>query len=151
MVKFRMTGVTINQFAILADEYKRYKEWQADVDLVTSYAVETSEIAIRMKFLFRHLDSKILVLEITCRFKIDGTDKFEVKDGHIIIPANFVAHLAMHTVGTARGVLVCKTEGTPYSQYILPPINVSSMIPNDIEVPSVSDNTVGTEKSSPTL
>lgn len=135
MVKFRMTGVVIDQFAILADEYEKVKEWQVDVDLIPSFSLDPLEAAIKMKFLFRHQDSRILVLELTCRFKIDGAKEFEVKDGKIIIPSGFLAHLAMHTVGTARGVLVCKTEGTPYSQYILPLINVTDMIPNDIAVP----------------
>lgn len=130
-----MTGVIIDQFAILADEYEKVREWQVDVDLTTSFSLDPLEAAIKMKFLFRHQESKMLVLELTCRFKIDGAEEFEVKDGNMIVPSGFVAHLAMHTVGTARGVLVCKTEGTPYSQYILPPVNVSEMIPKDIEVP----------------
>ena len=135
MVKFRMTGVIIDQFAILADEYEKVREWQVDVDLTTSFSLDPLEAAIKMKFLFRHQESKMLVLELTCRFKIDGAEEFEVKDGKMVVPSGFVAHLAMHTVGTARGVLVCKTEGTPYSQYILPPVNVAEMITKDIEVP----------------
>ena len=139
MVKFRMTGVAIDQFAILADEYENVKEWQVDVDLISSFSLDPLEAAIKMKFLFRHQDTKILVLELTCRFKIDGAEEFEVKDGKMIIPSGFLDHLVMHTVGTARGVLVCKTEGTPYSQYILPPINVTNMIPNDVKIP-LEDN-----------
>ncbi len=135
MVKFRMTGVVIDQFAILADEYEKVKEWQVDVDLTSSFSLDPLEAAIKMKFLFKHQDTKILVLELTCRFKIDGADDFEVKDGKMIVPSEFVAHLAMHTVGTARGVLVCKTEGTPYNQYILPPINVADMLTNDVKIP----------------
>ena len=139
MVRFRMTGVVIDQFAILADEYENVKEWQVDVDLTTSFSFDPLESAIKMKFLFRCQETKILVLELTCRFRIDGADEFEIKDGKMIVPSGFVAHLAMHTVGTARGVLVCKTEGTPYSQYILPPINVTEMITKDIEVPLGSE------------
>lgn len=134
MVKFRMTGVTIDQFAILADEYEKVKEWQVDVDLTSSFSLDPLEAAIKMKFLFRHQDTKMLMLELTCRFKIDGAEEFKVKDGKMIVPSGFVAHLAMHTVGTARGILVCKTEGTPYSQYILPPINVADMITSDIRI-----------------
>jgi hypothetical protein len=37
----------------------------------------------------------------------------------------------MLTVGTARGVLHAKTENTKYNRYVLPTINVASMIKND--------------------
>jgi hypothetical protein len=41
----------------------------------------------------------------------------------------------MHTVGTIRGILHCKTEGTPFNALILPPINVSEMVTGDLELP----------------
>ena len=56
-----------------------------------------------------------------------------IKKKEIIFPKAFVAHMAMITVGTSRGILHSKTEGTPYNELILPTLNVADMIPEDIK------------------
>ena len=38
----------------------------------------------------------------------------------------------MLTIGTARGVLHSKTENTPYNKYLLPTLNVSDLVNNDL-------------------
>ena len=54
------------------------------------------------------------------------------QDNKIIIPKELLAHFGVHTIGTARGILHCKTEGTQFNTFILPPINVSERITEDI-------------------
>jgi hypothetical protein len=49
----------------------------------------------------------------------------------LIVPKGFLAHLAMITTGTSRGVLFAKTEATPFSKFIIPTLNVSEMIYED--------------------
>jgi hypothetical protein len=49
----------------------------------------------------------------------------------LTIPKGFLAHLAMISVGTARGILHCKTENTIFNNFVLPLVNVASMIPED--------------------
>ncbi|MPN63841.1 hypothetical protein SDC9_211608 [bioreactor metagenome] len=50
----------------------------------------------------------------------------------LLVPKNFMQHLAVITIGTARGILHAKTENTPFNQYVLPTINVSEMIKDDV-------------------
>ena len=49
----------------------------------------------------------------------------------MIVPKGFLAHLAMITTGTSRGVLFAKTEATPFSKFIVPTLNVEEMIKKD--------------------
>jgi hypothetical protein len=49
----------------------------------------------------------------------------------IILPKGFVRHLAVLTVGTVRGILHTKTEGTDSNKFVLPTINVADMISDD--------------------
>ena len=43
-----------------------------------------------------------------------------------------MTHLIVLTIGTVRGILHAKTEGTKYNSYILPTINVAELIKTDI-------------------
>ncbi len=48
------------------------------------------------------------------------------------MPKNFAQHIGVITVGTARGILHTKTEGTILNSLIIPSINVLELVPNDI-------------------
>jgi hypothetical protein len=50
----------------------------------------------------------------------------------IVLPQNFGIHLGMLVVGTLRGVLYTKTENTIFNQFILPTIDVTALVPNDV-------------------
>ncbi len=49
----------------------------------------------------------------------------------LIVPKGLLCHLAMLTVGTSRGILHAKTEGTCFNKYVLPTINVTEIIKED--------------------
>ncbi len=55
-----------------------------------------------------------------------------ISDDVITFRKNDLGFFANQTVGVARGIMFCKTEGTPFSQYILPPVNLESLIKEDI-------------------
>ena len=73
-------------------------------------------------------------IEVSCHFKIQDeswNNLVHVEDANLIIPKTFLSHIAMITVGTARGILFSKTEGTPFSKFIIPTVNVVAMIKKD--------------------
>lgn len=77
---------------------------------------------------------KILV---SCHFNVkkDSWQNFELKtQDELIIPKEFLAHLAMIATGTTRGVLFAKIEGTEYSKFIVPILNIAEMIPEDATI-----------------
>ena len=49
------------------------------------------------------------------------------------VSKGFMQHIAMLTVGTTRGILHAKTEGTCFNKYVLPAINVAELIKDDVE------------------
>ena len=76
-----------------------------------------------------------MVLAINCEFEIHNEDFKELrKDGKTIIPKALLELFAVHTIGTARGVLFCKTESTQFNNVIIPPINVSELIQSDMVI-----------------
>ncbi|NOQ75958.1 MAG: hypothetical protein GQ574_28385 [Crocinitomix sp.] len=49
----------------------------------------------------------------------------------LVFPKGFIRHLSVICVGTARGILHAKTEGTKFNEFILPTINVEDLIQED--------------------
>jgi hypothetical protein len=58
---------------------------------------------------------------------------YNADEKEIILPCGFAQHLLVLTIGTVRGILHAKTEGTAYNQYVLPTINVAEMLKEDVK------------------
>ncbi len=134
MVQFRMSRISVEQFAILVEEAPQ-AEIVVDSDVSFGVIPNKQVVAVKFNITFTHEDKKLLVMELHCYFNVRPEDwkRFE-KENKVVIPKDLLAHFAMHTVGTARGVLYCKTEGTLYNQFIIPPMNVAERIPEDIVI-----------------
>jgi len=132
MTQFRMEQIKVEQFAILEDKIPQ-NEIGFAAELTHGVSKEDNVIAIRLKVSFSANEKLLLVCVVACMFKIEPASWKEwVTDNKVIIPRGFLAHLAMHTFGTTRGILFMKTEGTPYQQLILPPTNVDALTKEDI-------------------
>ena len=80
-------------------------------------------------------DSKpFLIIEASCHFSISDSawaDMLNSETNSLVVPKGFLCHMAMLTVGTSRGILHAKTEGTCFNKYVLPTINVTDIIKED--------------------
>ena len=127
-----MNRIRVDQFAILTDSIPPE---DLSLGFAISFGVAPSihEVCTTVRFDISHAESPLLILELSCFFEIREEDwnKFK-QDNKVIIPKGLLAHFGVHTIGTARGILHCKTEGTPLNAFILPPINVSERITEDI-------------------
>ena len=135
MTKFRMFGIHLDQFAILCEDSK--DEIGMNVNLNFKYGDEGKKVACVVAFDFTSESEKVMVLKVTCEFEIQEDD-WEIfkKDGQVVIPKDLLEFFAVHTIGTARGVLFCKTENTQFNYVVIPPINVSEMGLKDLIVKS---------------
>lgn len=128
MFKFRMQHIKVDQFAILEEKLPT-TPIQLETSLGLGANKEHRMITAQLKVTFSSESNILVVLMASCLFEIHPDTWNELStEGKTIIPKNELAHLAMHTFGTVRGILFCKTEGTNYQQLILPPTNVESMI-----------------------
>lgn len=128
MVRFNMTRIAVNQFAILSDDLPQ-GEKKLSTEISFQYSQETRMIACEVGYKFNAGENPFVVLKIQCEFKIHEEDwgKF-VSGKEVSIPKEVLEILAVHTIGTSRGVLFCKTEGTPFNRLMIPPINVARMM-----------------------
>ena len=61
--------------------------------------------------------------------------RFQKEDDYII-PKNFITHLTVLTIGTARGILHAKLEKSGFEKFLLPTLNISDIIKDDLIIKS---------------
>jgi hypothetical protein len=134
-IGFALTKINLDQFAIIETAYSEDK----GIGLVTGLKFDADSVnkiikcTVRVSFEQDHLP--FLVLEASNEFAVDKDawlSFFNESQKEIVFPKKFMAHLAMLTVGTARGMLHVKTENNKFNRYFLPPINVAEMINEDV-------------------
>lgn len=131
-VGFALQGIKTEQFAIIEENYAPKKEIGLRTDLQFKLDSESKQIGTFLTFDFLQGKKVFIKIQVSCHFKIEDESWHSyVETNKLILPKDFLAHLAMITLGTTRGVLFAKSEGTPFSKYIVPTFNVADMIAED--------------------
>ena len=136
-IKFSLKQIRTHQFAIIDDSYLDKEKISLSSSLHFGSDKENKVIGVFASFKFETKKQPFLIIEVRCFFQIEDKDwdsLFDSKSNTVQIPKGFITHLAMLTVGTTRGVLHAKTESTPFNRYILPPINITEFIKEDISL-----------------
>ncbi len=136
-IGFKLVKITTEQFAVIPDAFNSNNpKTEMSIGLKFGLDKEHKIIASFVKVQFEQRKKAFLVIEIANHFNVEerAWNSFEKTDTSIIIPKGFASHLVMLTIGTLRGALHCKTENTEFNSYILPTINVTELIKNDIEL-----------------
>lgn len=135
-IKFKLSGIDIEEFAILEKNFIENKDIGFQHGLSFEIDDENKLIACIVTFEFLCKDNIFLKLQTRNHFSINLKCWQEtlLKTNEIIIPKGLLAHLATIGVGTARGVLLAKTENTEFSKFIIPLINLQEMIQEDMVI-----------------
>ena len=132
-VGFALKGIKTEQFAIFEENYSPKKETSLGTELQFKLDQNNKQIAVFLGFEFLQGKKVFLKIQVSCHFKIeDSSWNSLIQENKLIVPKGFLAHLAMITTGTSRGVLFAKTEATPFSTFIVPTLNVAEMIKEDV-------------------
>jgi hypothetical protein len=131
-IGFTLRKITTEQFALVESGPKE-DDIGLEVKLGFKVDRERKIIAVFTTLKFNSEKTIHIILEVGCHFKIEETAWESFNSGaQIIVPKGFMSHLSMLTVGTARGVLHAKTENTEYNKFMLPAINVTDLIKDDV-------------------
>ncbi len=133
-VGFTLQGIKTEQFAIFEENYFPKKEVGLGTELQFKLDQTNNQIGVFLGFEFMQTKKVFIKILVSCHFKIneDNWGEFiQKEETKLTVPKGFLAHIAMITTGTARGVLFAKTEGTEFSKFIVPTLNVSEMIPEN--------------------
>lgn len=137
-ITFLLKKVKTEQFAIIEENFKESEIVELNTMLQFKISHERKAIGAFIKLSYEILKNPFLLIEVSCHFNITENDwlsfdksKNESGQETIIIPKGLLAHLGMITVGTSRGVLHAKTEGTIFNKFIVPTLNVVEMVKED--------------------
>ena len=134
MIRFKMFRISTGQFAILSTEPPK-GEVEISTNIELKHANDGSAVMVNATFTFSEKERQVMVLGTTCEFSIHPEDlQALTTDGKVVIPKGTIDFFIAQTVGTARGILHCKTEGTPFNGIIIPPMNVTGMFKDDMVI-----------------
>ena len=136
-VGFKMTGIKTTQFAVVESAWKESEKVNLKTNIRFEADKEHHAVAVTTKFEFVHRNKSFLIVEVSCSFAIEpgAWDSMCSTEGATCtLPRGFAMHLAVLTVGTARGVLHAKTENTAFNRFMLPTINLTELIEGDAEL-----------------
>ena len=132
-IGFKIVGIKTEQFATIEANFVEKKKTVVITDLEFKANRELLQIAVFATFTFEIAKKPFIILQISCHFKVsDESWQNCLADTSAVFPKDFMTHLTMMTIGTARGILHAKTEGTSYNRYLLPTINVPELVTGDI-------------------
>ena len=133
-IGFALRKIATEQFAAIEDGYNEQGEIGFNVSLRFSAEKKQRFVTIFALFTFTSDDKPFLVAEASCHFQIKDSawkQMIRPETNELVVPKVFLSHLSMLTIGTCRGILHSKTEGTCFNKYIIPTINVTEIIKKD--------------------
>ena len=133
-ISFKFQGIRTEQFAIFPDKYNAKKDTALGTKLDFKLNNIENQIGCYIHFDFEQGKNRFITIEVSCHYVVEESSFNKFKDEEkkkVIIPKDFLTHLAVLTVGTTRGILFSKTEGSIFSSFILPTINLTEMIDVD--------------------
>ena len=134
-VLFALNSIQTEQFATIDGVFKDEEVVNIQSNLDFGINKEFRVVGCFAKFQFEVQNQPFIIIGVNCNFEIEPSswESFIDKENKsIVIPRQIMCHLAVLTVGTARGVLHAKTENTPFNRFLLPTINVTEQVKEDM-------------------
>jgi len=136
-IPFRLSGIETTQFAIMEDSYKD----DCDINVVVGVPIAATDenhlIDVSLNIKFKCDETTFIILEVKLQFDIE-TEAFnslfitKKKKKYLVIPVGLSRHLATLAVGTARGILHEKLTKTKLKDFLLPTIDLTEILDEDI-------------------
>ncbi len=136
-IGFTLQGIKLEQFAMFEENYEQKENIELNVKIEVKVNQIDKRIGIFLAVTYLHKQKVLVKIVVSCHFLIsDDSWKYIMNDEEqsFLIPKGLLTHLAMLTIGTTRGILFAKTEGTIFSGFILPTIDVTEMLTEDMKL-----------------
>jgi len=135
-IGFFLGAIKTEQFAFFEESFNPEENAHIDSNVEFKIKKEHHQLGVFVTFSFSQNEKVVIKLGVSCHFMIKPEDwKACLEGGQIIFPKQFLTHLLMLVVGTSRGILHCKLEGTKMQGVVLPSINISEVLKEDVTFP----------------
>jgi len=134
-IPFLLSDIQTEEFATIENAFHD----EGDIEISTSFnfgvSIEEHAIAVSFNVGFECDQKAFIILKVVLEFDIEPNSfKALSKNKKAKIPKDFLTHLAVLTVGTARGILHARLMDSKFDNFILPTLNVSEIVKEDLEL-----------------
>lgn len=129
-LQFQISGIKTDEFAIIEEAFDENNK-KIHYSLETGWGIprtETIVCSIGLKLIQNTIP--FLKVRVSCLFKIkkeSWASAIDKENNKVVLPTYFTDHLVVLTLGTLRGVLHAKTEGTKFNRFFIPTINITEL------------------------
>jgi len=133
-IGFQLKKISTVQFALIEENYVDAVQDVA-FGFWMKFGINQNErmIASFVKIQFEQNQKPFLILEVGHHYHIEPTawEKMKV-DSNILLPQHLATHLLALTIGSARGVIHCKTENSIFNQFLIPTVKMNDIVQSDL-------------------
>lgn len=135
-VGFVLRKITTEQFAIIESSIdKSNEDFEVSNSARFGVQLEHKVVSSIVKVEFSQNNVPVVILEIACYFEIldeNWNNFYDSESQQVKIPKSVASHFVVLAIGTLRGVLHAKMENTLLHGLIMPTVNVTQMVLDDI-------------------
>lgn len=134
---FKIQGIQAPEFSTFPDVFKEGADIRLDTEFAFGSSIRNHSLGVKFTVNFRIADKPFIALVVICDFDIEEKTFqgfFSRSMKKYLVPKELFTHLSVLTIGTARGILHEKLSKTKFPQFILPSLNISNLIAEDIEL-----------------
>jgi hypothetical protein len=129
-IQFKLRGIKTEEFAIIEEAFDE-RNAKIHYALETGFCVPEPRIIIcSIGFKFIQNNIPFVKVRANCIFEIkeeSWESAIDTERKNIVFPPYFTDHLVVLTLGTLRGILHAKTEGTKFNNFFIPTINIAEL------------------------
>ena len=135
-ISFFLKTIQMEQFAWFEENLKESDLVEIELATQIHFKLNPQHQIVRnfVGVTFQQQQKPFLKINMSCAFKIEETVLKALTDethSKIVLPKHFLQHLVVITIGTIRGALFAKTEGTIFNRFIIPTLNVTTLVQTD--------------------
>lgn len=129
-IQFQINDIKTEEFAIIEEAFAE-KNKETHYSLETRLSIPQTEVIV-CSIVFKFIQNNIPFLKVraSSSFEIEKESwesTIHKEDKSVILPTYFTDHLVVLTLGTLRGILHAKTEGTKFNRFFIPTINITEL------------------------
>lgn len=132
LISFTLVKIQTLEYAIIEEAFKEMdSDIKFHISTVFSVTNENPRVIVcQLAFSFIQEKIPFIKLKLACYFELkkeSWDQSINKEDNTILLSKKFADHLVVLTLGTLRGVLHAKTEGSKFNHFFVPTINISEL------------------------
>lgn len=138
-IPYRISHIETVQFATFPDNFINGDEVLVNTNCGFNIRSDFNQVRNVISVNYTQDEKLLMVVQLACYYDI-APEGVEAIKNEGKVPVDFLRYMGSISVGTIRGVIHAKTEGTVLNPVVMPPVNLEEMVKNDMMLSEVETN-----------